>query len=70
VVTGQFVNNGLANSPLVITGSESADIVITVSLSTNKSFEWHEVAADNRYQPDIGEYVVDMGIRGLVPIKN
>jgi hypothetical protein len=70
VVTGQFVDNGMANSPLVITGSETSDIVITVSLSTNKSFEWHEVAFDNYYQPEIGEYVVDMGIRGLIPIKN
>lgn len=69
VVTGQFVNDGMSNSPLVITGSESSDIVITVSLSTNKSFEWHEVTSDDRYQPEIGEYVVDMGIRGLIPIK-
>ncbi len=70
VVTGQFVNAGMINSPLVITGSESQDIVITVSLSTNKSFEWIEVTADNYFQPEIGEAVVDMGIRGLIPMKN
>ncbi|MBA3704890.1 MAG: hypothetical protein H0W84_03015 [Bacteroidetes bacterium] len=70
LVTGQFVNNTMANSPLVITGSETTDIVITVSLSTNKSFEWKEVTADGYYQPEIGENVVDMGIRGLIPIKN
>jgi hypothetical protein len=70
VVTGQFVDNGMSVSPLVITGSETSDIVITVSLSVNKSFEWHEVTADGYYQPEIGEYVVDMGVRGLIPIKN
>ncbi|MES2138730.1 MAG: hypothetical protein V4511_03420 [Bacteroidota bacterium] len=68
VVTGQFVNNTQTNSPLLISGTETQDIVITVSLSTNKSFEWHEVTADGYYQPELGEYVVDMGIRGLIPI--
>lgn len=70
LVTGQFVDNAMANAPLVITGSETSDINITVSLSTNKSFEWHEVTADNWYQPEAGEYVVDMGVRGMIPIKN
>jgi hypothetical protein len=70
LVTGQFVNSSMANSPLVITGNETSDIVITVSLSVNKSFEWQEVTADGYYQPEIGENVVDMGIRGLIPIKN
>lgn len=70
VVTGQFVDNAMANSPLVITGLETSDIVITVSLSTNKSFEWHEVTADGYYQPEVGEYVTDMGVRGMIPIKN
>lgn len=37
VVTGQFA------SPLVISGTETTDINITVSLSTNKSFEWIDV---------------------------
>ncbi len=70
LVTGQFVDNVLTNSPLVITGSETADIVITVSLSTNKSFEWTEVSSDGYYEPSIGEAVVDMGVRGLIPIKD
>jgi hypothetical protein len=62
VVTGQFV------SPLVITGKEQKDIVVIVSLSTNHSFEWVEVNADGKFEPLAGETVVDMGIRGLVPI--
>lgn len=72
VVTGQFVNGSMAQSPLVITGNETEDIVITVSLSTNNSFEWHEVNQDGYFQPEasVGEYVVDMGIRGMIPIKN
>jgi hypothetical protein len=69
VVTGRFVDNTMAYSPLVITGSETSDIVIIVSLSTNKSFEWQEVTADGYYQPELGENVVDMGVRGMIPIK-
>lgn len=68
VVTGQFVNNTMATQNLVITGNETQDVVITVSLSTNKSFEWHEVNADGYYQPDAGETPVDMGVRGMIPI--
>jgi len=70
LVTGQFVDNSMANSPLVITGTETNDIIITVSLSTNKSFEWIDSTPDGYYQPEIGEVVTDMGIRGLIPIKN
>jgi len=62
VVTGSFA------SPLVITGNETHDVVITVSLSTNKSFEWTETDGDNIYEPIDGETVVDMGIRGMIPI--
>jgi hypothetical protein len=35
--------------------------------SINKSFEWSEVTADGKYEPSIGENVVDMGLRGLIP---
>ena len=52
---------------LKINGNESSDIVIEVSLSTNKSFEWNEVVADGRWEPGKGESVVDMGIRGMIP---
>jgi hypothetical protein len=70
LVTGQFVDTGKVNSPLVITGTETQNIIIKVSLSTNKSFEWVDGTADGYYQPEAGETVVDMGIRGLIPIKN
>lgn len=61
VVTGKFASN------LVIDGTETNDVVITLSLSVNNSFEWHEVTADGKYEPSIGENVTDMGLRGLIP---
>lgn len=61
VVTGKFPSN------LVITGNESNDVVVTLSLSINKSFEWQEVIADGKFEPAAGENVVDMGLRGLIP---
>jgi len=61
VVTGRFANN------LVIDGTETNDVVITLSLSINHSFEWQEVTTDGKFEPAAGEDVVDMGLRGLVP---
>lgn len=61
VVTGRFINN------LVLDGTETNDVVITLSLSINNSFEWHEVTTDGKFEPSIGENVTDMGLRGLIP---
>lgn len=61
VVTGAFA------TPLVVTGNETSDINIQVSLSTNKSFEWREVANPGTYDPADGDVPVDMGIRGMLP---
>jgi hypothetical protein len=61
VVTGKFVNN------LVISGTETKDVVVNLSLSINQSFEWSEVNFDGKYEPAVGETVVDMGLRGLIP---
>lgn len=63
VVTGKFA------TPLVITGNETSDVTVIVSLSTNKSFEWKDSNANGIYEPAAGDTVVDMGIRGLIPIK-
>ena len=64
VVTGAFAN------PLTITGNETKNIVITVSLSTNKSFEWKDSNGNGIYEPLDHDTVVNMGIRGLIPIVN
>ena len=62
VVTGQFANG------LTVTGNETQDVVVTLSFSINNSFEWTEVNFDGKYEPTAGEQVVDMGLRGLIPI--
>lgn len=61
VVTGKFANN------FVITGNETKNIEVQLSLSINNSFEWSEVNIDGKYEPSAGENVVDMGLRGLIP---
>jgi hypothetical protein len=72
VVTGKFAE------PLVITGDESddaiqEDLVITLSFSTNQSFEWVDLNANSAWDIDaadasLTEQIVDMGVRGLIPI--
>jgi hypothetical protein len=62
VVTGQFENG------LTISGNETNDIVVTLSFSINNSFEWTEVNLDGKFEPGANEQVVDMGLRGLIPI--
>ncbi len=63
VVTGKFDSN------LVITGNETTDLTVTLSLSINKSFEWVDVNSNGKWdvEPDSGENIVDMGLRGLIP---
>jgi hypothetical protein len=70
IPAGSCVVTAAFDTPLVITGNETKDIIITVSLSTNKSFEWSDVAGDNIYEPGAGDVVVDMGVRGMKPIVN
>lgn len=67
IPAGSCVVTGAFPIPLTVTGSETEDIVIEVSLSTNKSFEWLETDADNVWEPENGEEVQDMGIRGMIP---
>jgi hypothetical protein len=68
VVTAVFtdVNGNPLN--LTIPTTPTNDIIVTVSLSTNKSFEFVDPNGDGYYQPETGnEYPVDMGIRGMIP---
>lgn len=62
VVTAAF-----ANGKLKITGSETKDIVVECSFSTNKSVEWKDLNPNGKWEPLKGETLVDMGIRGLIP---
>lgn len=64
VVTGPFENN----QKLTITGQETEDIVVYVSLSTQNSFEWIDVNPDGKWEPAANENIVDMGIRGMKAI--
>ncbi|MBK9759825.1 MAG: hypothetical protein IPO90_07585 [Flavobacteriales bacterium] len=68
VPAGSCVVTGELSAPLTVTGLETEDVVIIVSLSTNKSFEWAEIDGDNVFEPLEGEFPVDMGIRGMIPI--
>ena len=62
VVTGNF------DTPFTLTGTETEDIEMVMSLSTNNSFEWFDNNQDGKYEPGDGDYPVDMGLRGLKPI--
>lgn len=68
VPAGSCVVTGAFDNALVVTGNETNDIIVTLSLSINNSFEWEEVNNDGLYEPSAGEQVVDMGFRGLIPI--
>ena len=65
VVTGKFAQ------PLVITGNETEDVTVTLSFSTNKSFEWVDDNGNGEldFYGDAtpSEKIVDMGLRGMVP---
>jgi len=68
IPAGSCLVTAAFSAPLTITGNETSDIVITVSLSINNSFEWIESGGNNLYEPLNGDTVIDMGIRGMVPI--
>jgi hypothetical protein len=63
LVTGAFAGG----TKLKITGAETKDIVVVVSLSTNKSFEWTDTNGNGKWDATKGERVVDMGLRGMIP---
>lgn len=67
IPSGSCVVTGQLPSSLIITGTETNDINIEVSLSTNKSFEWIDADGNDTYDPLNGDQVIDMGIRGMIP---
>ena len=66
VVTGRFAQ------PLVVTGNETEDVLVTLSFSVNNSFEWQDTNGNGQldfYGDGVtpAEKIVDMGLRGLIP---
>lgn len=61
---GSCLVTGAFESPLVITGNETEDVIVEVAISINNSFEWVDTNPDGLYEPAV-ETVVDMGTRGL-----
>jgi nitrogen fixation protein FixH len=63
IVTGRF------ETPLIVTGSELQDVTVTLSLSTNQSFEWVDTHKNGKWDLDvqnfIAEPVIDAGFRNL-----
>ncbi len=63
LVTGKF------GAPLVISGTETGDVTVTLSFSTNQSFEWKEVIKNGKWDIDVNrtmtEQIMDMGLRGM-----
>lgn len=68
IPTNSCVATGIFATPLQITGNETSDITIVCSISINNSFEWKDANGNGKYEPLDGDTVVDMGVRGLIPI--
>jgi hypothetical protein len=67
VPAGSCVVTGAFSPSFTISGNETEDIIMTISVSTNNSFEWVDTIENGIYEPSDGETVVDMGLRGLIP---
>ncbi|MCC6410786.1 MAG: hypothetical protein IT270_03955 [Saprospiraceae bacterium] len=71
VPAGSCVVTGKLAQPLIVTGNETTDRLLTLSFSINQSFEW--IDANGNGQLDVyadgtlSEQITDMGLRGLVP---
>ncbi len=71
IPAGSCVVTGAFTEPLIITGEEVDDILVTLSFSINESFEWKDLNGNGKldFYADEGsenEQIVDMGLRGLV----
>jgi hypothetical protein len=72
--TGACFVTGKFDTPLSITGKEAQDLTVTLSFSTNRSFEWEEsIVRNGKWDADRQapltaptiERVMDTGLRGL-----
>lgn len=67
---GSCVVAGSFDIPLTVSGKEEEDVYMTLSFSTNGSFEWVDANGNDEWDIDASnasesEKVVDMGLRGL-----
>lgn len=67
VPAGSCVVTGFFPDALIIPENPTRDINIKVVISINKSFEWKDANGNGKYEPLLGEKVVDMGTRGVFP---
>lgn len=67
---GSCLVTGAFETPLTITGNETEDVVVTLSVSTNQSFEWTDPDGNGQYDPLDGDVPVDMGLRGMKAYVN
>ncbi|HET8963867.1 MAG TPA: hypothetical protein VFM99_08215, partial [Chitinophagales bacterium] len=69
---GSGVITGKLTEPLVIDEeTKTQNLTITLSFSTNNSFEWADANANGLWDvdavnPALTEQVVDMGLRGMI----
>jgi len=73
VPEGSCVITGAFAEPLIIDGTETLELFIYLFFSINNSFEWIDTNGNGDWDLDAivtanNEAVVDMGLRGLIPI--
>lgn len=68
IPAGSCLVTGAFEVPLEITGNETENIEVRISISTNNSFEWSDPDGNGQYDPLDGDVPVDMGVRGLKAI--
>lgn len=64
---GSCLVTGVFGEAFTLTGNETEDVIIELSFSINNSFEWYDKNNDGIYEPEAGDLVMDMGLRGLIP---
>jgi len=67
VPSGGCIVTCLIDTPLYLGSSQTK--TITISMSTNKSFEWVDHSDPAFFEPFDGDTIVDVGIRGLRVIQ-
>jgi len=67
IPAGSCLVTGAFDRPLVINGTETSNVTVNLNLSINKSFEWIDGNGNGKWDVDLNEAVVDMGLRGLFP---